>query len=364
MIPFLNLRAAYGVRNRAIDAALLRVAESGRYLLGPELAGFEAEFARFCGAGHGVGVANGLDALRLALIALRVGPDDEVIVPSNTYIATWLAVSQCGARVVPVEPLPDTYNIDPARIEAAITARTRVILPVHLYGQPADMDPIRDLAARHGLKVLDDCAQSHAARYKGRRLGALADLSAWSFYPGKNLGAFGDAGAVTGDDPELVEHVRLLGNYGSRVKYHNEVKGFNSRLDEIQAAVLRVKLESLQESTDRRRAIAERYLEGMKGLPLGLPRVAPFAEAAWHLFVVRHSDRDGLQRRLNDRGVETLIHYPVAPHLQPAYEELGLRKGQLPISEAMHAEVLSLPIWPEMDEAQVEEVVDAVRSCA
>ena len=364
MIPFLNLRETYAARNRAIDAAVLRVAASGRYLLGPELAQFESEFARFCGAGHAVGVANGLDALRLALAAFGVGPDDEVIVPSNTYIATWLAVSQCGARVVPVEPIPDTYNIDPDRIEAAVTPRTKVIVPVHLYGQPADMDPIRAVAARHGVKVLDDCAQAHGARYKGRPLGALADLSAWSFYPGKNLGAFGDAGGVTGDDGELIDRVRLLGNYGSRVKYHNEVKGCNSRLDEIQAAVLRVKLEGLDDTTRRRRSIASRYLEGMKGLGLVLPRVAPYAEAAWHVFVVRHPDRDALQARLKERGIETLIHYPVAPHLQPAYSELGLRKGELPISEAMHAEVLSLPLWPEMDEAQVEEVVDAVRSCA
>lgn len=364
MIPFLNLRATYGARRCAIDDALLRVGASGKYLLGPELSAFESEFAGSCRARQAVGVANGLDALRLALMALSVGQGDEVIVPSNTYIATWLAVSQCGASVVPVEPLADTYNIDPARIEAAMTTRTKVVLPVHLYGQPADMDPINALAARHGVKVLDDCAQAHAARYKGRPLGALADLSAWSFYPGKNLGAFGDAGAVTGNDPELAEHVRLLGNYGSRVKYHNEIKGLNSRLDEIQAAVLRVKLERLEESTERRRAIAARYLDGMKGLPLGLPHVPAFAEPAWHLFVVRHADRDALQRRLTDRGIETLIHYPVPPHLQPAYEELGIRKGQLPISEAMHAEVLSLPIWPEMDEAQVEEVVDAVRSCA
>jgi len=364
MIPFLNLRATYGARSRGIDEALLRVGASGRYLLGPELAAFESEFAGSCGARQAVGVANGLDALRLSLMALGVGAGDEVIVPSNTYIATWLAVSQCGASVVPVEPLADTYNIDPARIESAITPRTKVILPVHLYGQPADMDPINALAARHGLKVLDDCAQAHAARYKGRPLGALADLSAWSFYPGKNLGAFGDAGAVTGNDAELAEHVRLLGNYGSRVKYHNEMKGLNSRLDEIQAAVLRVKLAGLEESTERRRAIAARYLDGMQGLPLGLPHVPDFAKPAWHLFVVRHADRDALQKRLAERGIETLIHYPVAPHLQPAYEELGLRKGRLPIAEAMHAEVLSLPIWPEMEEAQIEEVVGAVRSCA
>ncbi len=328
MIPFLNLHATYAASKQTIDAAVLRVAASGRYLLGPELAAFESEFARFCGARQAVGVANGLDALRLALMALGVGPGDEVIVPSNTYIATWLAVSQCGAHVVPVEPLADTYNIDPGRIDAAITARTKVILPVHLYGQPADMDPIRALAARRGLKVLDDCAQAHAARYKGRRLGALADLSAWSFYPGKNLGAFGDAGAVTADDTALAQHVRLLGNYGSRVKYHNEMKGLNSRLDEIQAAVLRVKLEAPggvdPTQAGGRGALSRRHEGPAPGDCLTCPT---FAEPAWHLFVVRHADRDALQRRLTERGIETLIHYPVAPHLQPAYEELGISEG-------------------------------------
>jgi dTDP-4-amino-4,6-dideoxygalactose transaminase len=364
MIPFLDLRSAYEASRPGIDAALARVAGSGRYLHGRELAAFEADYARLCGARHCVGVANGLDALHLGLRALGVGPGDEVIVPSNTYIATWLAVSQCGARVVPVEPIAATYNIDPMRLEAAITPRTRVVVPVHLYGQPADMDPIGALARRHGLRILDDCAQAHGARYNGRPVGSLADLSTWSFYPGKNLGAFGDAGAVTGDDDALLEQVRMLGNYGSKVKYHNEVKGFNSRLDEIQAAVLGAKLRGLRDATELRRSIAARYLAGMQGLPLILPTVPAFAEPVWHLFVVRHADRDSFQKRLAERGVETLIHYPVPPHLQPAYVELGWQRGEFPIAEVIHDEVLSLPLWPGMGSAAVEDVIDAVHACA
>ena len=364
VIPFLDLKSVYEGSRREIDAALLRVAASASYLLGSELAAFEAAWARRCGVRHAAGVANGLDALHLGLLALGVQPGDEVIVPSNTYIATWLAVSRCGASVVPVEPVEATYNIDPVRIEEAITPRTKVLLPVHLYGQPAAMDAIQAIATRRGVRVLDDCAQAHAARYKGRAVGSLAELSAWSFYPGKNLGAFGDAGAVTGDDRALVERVRVFGNYGSRVKYHNEVKGFNSRLDELQAAVLAAKLAGLEHATTRRRAIAQRYLEGMRDLPLRLPEVAAFAEPAWHLFVVRHRDRDRFQQRLSDRGIGTLIHYPVPPHLQPAYAELGWTKGRFPIAEAIHAEVLSLPMWPGLDDAAVEQVIDAVRACA
>lgn len=363
-IPFLDLQSVYSEAKVDIDAALARVAASGWYLMGKEVDAFEAAFARFCGAHHCVGVANGLDALRLGLIALGVGPGDEVIVPSNTYIATWLAVSQCGATVVPVEPAAATYNIDPACIEQAVTHRTKVILAVHLYGQPADMDPINALARKHGLKVLDDCAQAHAATYKGQRVGSLADLSAWSFYPGKNLGAFGDAGGVTSDAVDLVETIRALGNYGSKVKYHHKVKGFNSRLDELQAAVLSAKLPLLQHATERRRSIAARYLEGMEGLPLTLPHVSNFAEPSWHLFVIRHDDRDRLQQRLAERGVGTLIHYPVAPHMQPAYAEMGWMRGQFPIAEAIHAEVLSLPIWPAMDDAAVERVIQSVSDCA
>lgn len=362
-VPFLDLKSTYLASKPAIDAALRRVAISGQYLMGAELATFEAKFARFCGAEHCVGIANGLDALRLSLLALGVGPGDEVVVPANTYIATWLAVTQCGARVVPIEPDERTYNIDPSLIEAALTPRTKVIIPVHLYGQPADMDVVNDIARRHRLKVLDDCAQAHGATYKGRPVGSLADISAWSFYPGKNLGAFGDAGAITTHDATLAERVRMLGNYGSRVKYRNEVKGFNSRLDELQAAVLAVKLQELPKATAQRRAIAGRYLQGLQGLPLTLPTVPDFADPAWHLFVVRHACRDELQRRLARAGVATLIHYPLAPHQQSAYAELGLARGSFPISEVIHDEVLSLPMWPYMSDEQVQQVVAAMVDC-
>lgn len=361
-LPFLDLQPIYQRSKPEIDAALARVAGSGWFLLGKELSAFESAWADYCGVPHAAGVANGLDALHLALLALGVGPGDEVIVPSNTYIATWLAVSQCGARPVPVEPDPATFNLDPARVEAAITPATRVLLPVHLYGQPADMDALMALAARHGLKVLDDCAQAHAARYKGRRVGGLADVSAWSFYPGKNLGAMGDGGGVSTGDAALIERIKVLRNYGSRIKYHNEIKGFNSRLDEIQAAVLSAKLPALDPATDERRQIAARLLDGLAGLDLQLPHVPDWADPAWHLFVVRHADRDGLQARLAQRGIGTLIHYPVPPHLQPAYAELGFGPGDFPIAEAIHREVLSLPLWPGMSEAQVEQLIAAVRA--
>jgi dTDP-4-amino-4,6-dideoxygalactose transaminase len=340
------------------------VAGSGWFLLGEELKAFERAYAASVGAADCAGVANGLDALALALEALGVGQGDEVIVPSNTYIATGLAVSQCGATPVPVEPDPVTYNVDPARMEAAITARTKVLLPVHLYGLPADMGPINLLAERHGLKVLDDCAQAHAARYHGRPVGSLADLSAWSFYPGKNLGAMGDGGGVTGSDAAVMAQVRVLRNYGSKVKYHNEVKGRNSRLDEIQAAVLAAKLPLLQAQTEERRRLAAMLLDGLSGVPLQLPVVPQGLESAWHLFVVQHEDRDRLQAELAQQGVGTLIHYPVPPHRQPAYAELGYGKGDFPISEAIHKRVLSLPLWPGMTDAQVERVVRAVRAAA
>lgn len=361
-IPFLDLQPVYRAAQADIDAALLRVAGSGWFLLGEELKTFERAYAASVGAADCAGVANGLDALALALEALGVGEGDEVIVPSNTYIATWLAVSQCGATPVPVEPDPQTYNLDPARLEAAITARTKVLLPVHLYGLPADMDPINTLALRHGLKVLDDCAQAHAAVYKGRAVGGLADLSAWSFYPGKNLGAMGDGGGITGHDPAAMAQVRVLRNYGSKVKYHNEVKGRNSRLDEIQAAVLAAKLPLLQAQTQERRRLAAMLLDGLSGAPLQLPVVPDGLDSAWHLFVVQHDDRDRLQAELAKQGVGTLIHYPVPPHRQPAYAELGYGEGDFPISEAMHRRVLSLPLWPGMTDGQLERVVRAVRA--
>ncbi|RTL33805.1 MAG: DegT/DnrJ/EryC1/StrS family aminotransferase [Burkholderiales bacterium] len=363
-LPFLDLQPTYAASRPAIDAALARVAASGWFILGRELEAFERQWADYCGSAHALGLGNGLDALHLGLRALGVGEGDEVIVPSNTYIATWLAVSQCGARPVPVEPDVRTYNLDPARIEAAITPRTRVILPVHLYGQPADMDAINAIARWHGLKVLDDCAQAHAARWRGRRVGALADASAWSFYPGKNLGAMGDGGGLTTDDAGVADAVRVLRNYGSRVKYHNEVKGLNSRLDEMQAAVLAAKLPALDALTDQRRQIAACLLDGLAGAPVGLPFVPDGAEPAWHLFVIRHEARDRLQAALAERGVGTLIHYPVPPHLQPAYAELGYAAGDFPVAEAIHREVLSLPLWPGMSEAQVAHLIDAVRSVA
>jgi len=307
-----------------------------------------------------VGVGNGLDALHLALRALGVGQGDEVLVPSNTYIATWLAVSYAGAVPVPVEPDERTYNIDPEKLEAAITDRTRAIIPVHLYGQPADMDPILEVARKHNLWVLEDAAQAHGACYKGKRVGGLGDIAGWSFYPGKNLGAFGDGGAVTTNNDELADRVRVLRNYGSRTKYFNEVRGFNSRLDEIQAAVLRVKLKHLDEWNRRRRHIAELYRRELEGCDLILPYVPEWAEPAYHLFVVRSGQRDALQQYLETQGIGTLIHYPVPPHLQQAYCEIGLAAGTLPISERIHQEVLSLPIGPHVTEAQVETVTRAV----
>jgi len=360
-VPFLDLRAAYLELKDELDEAYCRVMQSGWYILGEEVEAFEREWAAFCGARHCVGVGSGLDALHLALRAMGAGPGDEVIVPSNTYIATWLAVSYAGATPVPVEPDERTYNMDPSRIEPVITEKTKVILPVHLYGQPADMDPINETARRYGLKVLEDAAQAHGARYKGRPCGSLGDAAAWSFYPGKNLGAFGDGGAVTTNDDALAEKVRKLRNYGSHVKYHNLYKGFNSRLDELQAAFLRVKLRKLEEWNEKRRRIAASYLEGLSGLlDLVLPFVPDWAEPVWHLFVVRSPRRDLLQRYLSERGIETLIHYPIPPHRQPAYREMS--RHCFPVAERVHDEVLSLPMGPAMLPADAWLVSRAVRS--
>ena len=361
MIPFLDLKAPHVELREEINDAIARVVDSGWYILGPEVDAFEAEYAAYCQAGHCIGLANGLDALHLALRAMDVGPGDEVIVPSNTYIATWLAVSQCGATPVPVEPDDRTYNIDPSLIEAAITPRTKVILPVHLYGQPADLDPILAIARKHGLRVLEDGAQAHGARYKGQRIGAHGDAVAWSFYPGKNLGALGDGGAVTTNDPELADRIRVLRNYGSRVKYVNEVQGYNSRLDPIQAAALRVKLAHLDEWNARRSALARQYLDGLVDSGLTLPKVPEWAEPVWHLFVVRHPQRDALQQRLNEAGVGNLIHYPIPPHKQQAYVEAGFGVDSFPLASRMADEVLSLPIGPHQTTEQAGAVIAAVR---
>ena len=361
MIPFLDLKAINLTQRAELMEAFERVLTSGWYIMGSELTAFEAEFAAYCGARECVGVANGLDALTLSLRALGIGPGDEVMVPSNTYIATWLAVSHVGATPIPVEPDERTANIDPARLEAALTTRTRAVMPVHLYGQPVDLDPILVFARRHGLKVIEDGAQAQGARYQGQRLGAHGDIVAWSFYPGKNLGALGDAGAITTNDPAIAASIRELRNYGSKVKYHNDVVGYNSRLDELQAALLRVKLTQLDAQNRHRKDIAAHYLNQLADTSLVLPAVHPKCESAWHLFVVRHPKRDALARALAERGVGTVIHYPIPPHLQPAYAPLRIPAGALPISERLHSEVLSLPISPVMPMEQVEEVITATR---
>lgn len=356
-IPFLDLKAAYLELQPEIDAAIKRVLDSGWYILGEEVEAFEQEYAAYCEAKHCVGVANGLDALRLALLALGVGSGDEVIVPSNTYIATWLAVSQCGAIPIPVEPDEATYNIDTARIEAAITPRTKVILPVHLYGQPADLNPILAVARKHGIKVLEDGAQAHGARYMGKRIGAHGDVVAWSFYPGKNLGAFGDGGAVTTDDPEIANRIRVLRNYGSQVKYVNKVRGFNSRLDPLQAAALRVKLKVLDAWNARRTEISRRYQAELANVGLTLPFVPEWAEPAWHLYVVQHPQREAFQNKLSEAGVGTLIHYPIPPHLQQAYAGACFVKGQFPLAEKIANNCLSLPMGPHLQLKDVENVI-------
>jgi dTDP-4-amino-4,6-dideoxygalactose transaminase len=360
MIPFLDLKAPYLELKQELDDAIARVVSSGWFIGGPEVEAFEADYATYCGSSHAVGVANGLDALYLALRAMDVGPGDEVIVPSNTYIATWLAVSQCGAIPVPVEPDAQTYNIDPGLIEAAITTRTKVILPVHLYGQPADMDPILAIARKHGLKVLEDGAQAHGAKYKGKRLGAHGDAVAWSFYPGKNLGAMGDGGAVTTNDAQLADRIQVLRNYGSRLKYVNEVQGYNSRLDPLQAAILCIKLRYLDEWNKRRRLVATRFQQGLEECKLTIPFVPKWAEPVWHLYVVQHPQRDAVQKKLGELGIGTLIHYPIPPHRQQAYAGLSYATGSFPISELIHESVLSLPMGPAISMEEVDRVIEAV----
>lgn len=364
MIPFLDLKSSNLEIEAELQQAFVRVLHSGWYVLGAELEAFEADFASFCQAKYAVGVGNGLDALHLILRAYGIGVGDEVIVPSNTFIATWLAVSYSGATPVPVEPDVTSCNINPAAIEAAITPRTRAIMAVHLYGHVADMVEIRAIAEHHGVKVIEDAAQAHGASRYGGRAGGLGDAAGFSFYPGKNLGGLGDGGAVTTSDPVLYERIKVLRNYGSRVKYRNDEKGFNSRLDELQAALLRVKLKCLAQWNARRREIAGRYLSGLQGLNLTLPIVADGAEPCWHLFVVRSRHRDALQASLAAQGIQTAIHYPIAPHEQAAYAEFGFAPECFPVAHAMQNEVLSLPMGPSLTDKDVDTVVAAVRLAA
>jgi dTDP-4-amino-4,6-dideoxygalactose transaminase len=359
-VPFLDLATLHQSIRPQLDAAYERVMDSGWFIAGPELEAFESEFARYCDAAHCVGVGNGLEAIHLLLRAYGVGPGDEVLVPSNTFIATWLAVTQCGATPVPVEPLAATHNIDPARLEGHITTKTRAIIPVHLYGQPADMDPINAVAEKHKLLVIEDAAQAQGARYKGRRVGSLGHAAATSFYPGKNLGALGDGGAVLTSDAHIAAKVRQLRNYGSEVKYQHQVQGYNSRLDEMQAAFLRVKLNTLDAWNDRRRAIESVYSAAIKNTHITTPAIPAFAEPVWHLYVVTTPKRNQLRDAMQALGVGTVIHYPVPPHLQPCYTDFA--QSDLPLATLLANEVLSLPMSPAMTDAQVARVVDVVNA--
>lgn len=361
-IPFLDLNAPYKELKSDLDSAYQRVMESGWFITGAEVEAFEHEFAAYCGVRNCISVGNGLDALHLILRAYEIGEGDEVIVPANTYIATWLAISYSGAVPVPVEPDPRTYNLDPNLLEDAITHKTKAIMPVHLYGQPADMDPILQIAEKYNLKVVEDAAQAHGAFYKKQMSGSLAHAAGYSFYPGKNLGALGDAGAIVTDDAILAGQVRQLRNYGSKVKYHHDFKGFNSRLDEMQAAFLRAKLVHLNEWNERRWKIAAYYLDHLADLPdLTLPYFPDWTTPVWHTFVIQTSRRDDLQQFLKSKGVGTLIHYPVPPHLSKAYADLKLERGSFPITEAISSSVLSLPMGPHLSLDNAKYVANMIR---
>jgi len=363
-VPFVDLQAQYRSIKAEVDAAIQRVLDTSAFVLGREVEAFERAFAEYVGARECVGVSNGTAALQLALTACGVGPGHEVIVPANTFFATPEAVSTAGATPVFVDCDPVTYNIAPAKIEAAVTERTRAVIPVHLYGQPADLDAVFEVAAAHGLSVIEDAAQAHGALYKGRRVGALGRAGCFSFYPGKNLGAYGEGGAVVTDDPEVARRVRLLRDHGSEQKYRHEVIGYNFRLEGIQGAVLGVKLKHLDAWNALRRAHAARYREMLGPLEeagaLSLPREAAYAEHVYHLFVVQSAARDSMQRYLAGAGVATGIHYPVPAHLQPAYAPLGRREGDFPESERQARRVLSLPMFAELTERQLRYVVHAV----
>jgi dTDP-3-amino-3,4,6-trideoxy-alpha-D-glucose transaminase len=360
-VPFLDVQATYKELQHELDAAYRRVMATGQYILGEEVEAFEAEFAAYCGVQHCVAVGNGLDALHILLRVFGIGPGDDVIVPAHTFIATWLAVRMTGANLVPVDVDPGTRTIDVAAVSRAVTRRTRAILPVHLYGAPADMDPLRLIAREHDIRILEDAAQAHGATYHGRRVGALGDAAAWSFYPGKNLGAFGDGGAITTDDYAIADVARTFRNYGSRSKYVHDIPGVNSRLDSLQAAFLRTKLAYLDKWNARRRVIAEAYLARLQGIPgLTLPTTLDDSGPVWHLFVIEHHLRDELGRLLAERGIGTLIHYPQPPHLSGAFLNLGFGNGSFPVAEHLANSVLSLPMGPHLTTEQALFVADTL----
>lgn len=362
-VPLVDIQKQYLNLKEDLDRAVLRVMRRGDFILGKEEEKFEENFASFCQTKYAVGVASGLDALTLSLLSLGVGEGDEVIVPANTFVATTLAIARTGARPVLVDCDPSTFNIDPALLESKITPRTRVILPVHLYGQPAAMDEINSLARRYHLKVVEDACQAHGAIYRGRRCGSMGDIGCFSFYPGKNLGAYGDGGCVVTDSRKIAEKIRVLRNYGSGKKYYHKEKGFNSRLDTIQAAVLNVKLRHLEEWNRRRRAAAARYTELLKDLPgLKTPAVPPGITPVFHLYVIRVDSRDRILNELHARGIGAGVHYPIPIHLLRCHRDLGYRRGDFPVTEKLSREILSLPIFPEITPAQIKYIASSLKA--
>jgi dTDP-4-amino-4,6-dideoxygalactose transaminase len=364
MIPLLDLKAQYRAIKSELDAAVIHVLENAQFILGPEVAEFEKEFAAYSGATEAIGVNSGTSALHLALLAAGIGPGDEVITVPFTFVASAASIVYTGATPVFVDIDPVTFNIDVSRIEAAITPRTKAILPVHLFGQPADMDPIMEIARRHDLVVIEDAAQAHGAGYKGRRVGSIGDMGCFSFYPGKNLGACGEGGAVTTNNPAYARQIRILRDWGSEKKYVHEVKGYNYRLEGLQGAILRVKLRHLEAWTEARRAHALRYGELLEGSGVCVPRAMAWARHVYCVYSIRISNRDRVREELQNREIQTAIHYPIPVHLQPAYADLKYSRGDFPAAEQASAEVLALPIYPEMTESQLQEVAAAlVHAC-
>jgi dTDP-4-amino-4,6-dideoxygalactose transaminase len=364
MIPLLDLKAQYQSIKTELDAAVIHVLENAQFVLGPEVAAFEKEFAAYSGAAEAIGVNSGTSALHLALLAAGVGPGDEVITVPFTFVATAASIAYTGATPVFVDIDPATFNIDVTRIEAAITSRTKAIMPVHLFGQPADMDPIMEIARRHNLVVIEDAAQAHGAEYKGRRAGSIGDMGCFSFYPAKNLGACGEGGAVTTNNPGYAQQIRLLRDWGSTKKYLHDVMGYNYRLEGIQGAILRVKLRHLEAWTEARRAHALRYNQLLQGSAVCPPQAMTWARHVYHVYTIRTSHRDRVREELQEREIQTGVHYPIPIHLQPAYQSLGYSRGDFPAAEQATAEVLALPIYPELTDAQLREVAGSLRqSC-
>jgi len=360
MIPYLDLQAQYRSIKGEIDSAVLRVLDSTQYILGEEVAAFEREFAGYCQASQAIGVNSGTSALHLALLAAGIGPGDEVITVPFTFVATVSAICYTGATPVFVDIEPDYFTMDPSKVEAAITPKTKAIMPVHLYGQPADMDPIAEIARRRGLIVIEDAAQAHGSEYHGRRCGSIAEIAGFSFYPGKNLGAYGEGGAVTTTRADWAATCRTLRDWGQEKRYEHRLKGFNYRMDGIQGAILRVKLRHLEAWTERRRQVAEWYAAALDPDTVRMPKARPGCRHVYHVYVVRADDRDRLRDVLGRQGIQTGIHYPIPIHLQPAHADLGYHAGDFPVAEQIAREVLSLPIFPEMTRDQVQTVAAAV----